>query len=184
MRFSGGSTATVDVTDRAARLLGVADVTDRANRSLGIVQRIEESRTNSGGAFVGGTLINPVVTLGHIQLHNPAASGITVALKGILCSLSLNNIVRLRSHNAALATLVNAGRNRRTGSAAALAEIRTLDGAAAGTDMAPLMIGSASNFPPLLVADHPLYITAGNSIIVASEAAAGILLVAFFWDEL
>src|SRR2546427_3972668 len=80
----------------------------------------------SGKAFAAGTAqAASVGNLTEIQLFNPVASGVTIIVHRILMSRPTQGDLEVRSHNAALATLVNVGRNLAFFGTAGKGELRT-----------------------------------------------------------
>lgn len=84
-------------------------------------------------AFARGTeQVASVGDLSHVQLFNPAASGITIAVHLVIMSVSVAGPVNWVSYDAALTTLAGTGFNLDSGGAASVGEIRNEALVAAG----------------------------------------------------
>jgi len=84
------------------------------------------SEIRTGRAFTRGTGLAAVAANnGHVQLLNPAASGVNLIVRGIKFAVNVLGEIRVARYDTALGTLVGNGLSLLAGGTAALAEIRT-----------------------------------------------------------
>lgn len=112
MRIGQGSIGTTDVSDRLVRLVGTTRSwwlnELRAGRAF--------ARTEGLGASVGNN--------SHVQLFNPAASGVTIIVYVLELSLAATGQFEITLYNTALTNLTGVGINLLNGGAAALGQLR------------------------------------------------------------
>lgn len=127
--------------------VSIADVTNRAARDLGFVRPFWLEEIRAGRAFVrGGERSEVGGQFAHIQLINPAASGITVIVYSAISDLSAGDRTHLVTHNAQLTGLIGLGVNLLSGGNAGAGMVRSENNAVAqGTSIA-LRIATSS-FP-------------------------------------
>ena len=110
--------------------VSIADVTDRTARDLGFVRPFWLNEIRNGRAISRGERLNASVgDNGHIQLFNPAGSGITIIVHQIIYAPIAIDLCYLRAFNTELTTLRGTGFNLRAGSAAASGVLRIQDNA-------------------------------------------------------
>lgn len=146
--------------------VSIADVTDRNARDLGFVRPFWLNEIRAGRAFSFASGLDPSVgNNSHIQLINPAGSGITVILFDLWVSITVTGLLQFHTHNTEL-TLISTGTNLLAGGSASVAEIRRVDNAG--------LLGTAVN-QFLLLADTPF--NAAGKWLWELGAGEGILVV-------
>jgi hypothetical protein len=130
----------------------------------------------------GASLAASVGNIGHVQLLNPAASGVTILLKNILVGAQAQQAPTLRTYDTALATLVGAGVNLSLGGAAGQGVIRTdVPAAGVGTLMYPFELPAFQNLNPF--GDWIAVLAQGKGILVQGGAANLLIDCTFCWVE-
>lgn len=170
-RFTGAVTVSgqVDVSDRAARLLGVASL------ELATMYRVLFGDADDGQAFIGYASLGASAGNVHeVQVWNPAGSGKTVYVDKITPQPGAAVVFTVRAHNAALTNLGSSFPKLRGGAAAA-AEFRTRT--AASVVGSTVMVLANQNFgqvefkPPFRLPEGQGVHLATNSVNVALDCA-------------
>ena len=163
--------------------VSIADVTDREARDLGFVRPIwlREIRNNRG--FVRG-VSQPAVSgeQGHIQLFNPAASGITGLIFLVRGGLGGTGTGTFRQFNTELTTDVGAGFNLDVGAAAAACHLRRQTNAGLlGTEHTDnRMIGNTMyDLTPLWAYE----LAEGEGVMFVNATANESFTVNYYWIE-
>lgn len=174
-RFSGSS----DVTDRAARLLGIAnlDPLDARNFLFG------DDEVRGGRSFIGTTQPGPVAAQVAIaQLFNPALSGKILYLERMLKVTSVADRLFVKSHNVALVALIMQGANKSIGGAAGVGAVRG-GTVAAGAGATIGRTVQAVNAPYTHEFFPPIRIPEGFGVHSESAAVNTAVDVTFEWRE-
>ena len=163
--------------------VSIADVTDRVARDLGFVRDFWLNEIRNNRAFhLGSGLAANVGNLGHIQLFNPAASGITVLVGQIDAGVQASRSIHLREHNVALTTLVGTGRNLDIGEGNSLAEIRTVNNAVElGTQLSAYRLEVE-----LMIQVGPKWkheLAEGEGILIVNNLANDGVTANYWWTE-
>ena len=138
----------------------------------------------SGRAFTRGGFSGPTAaTLSHLQLFNPAASGVTIIIRAVIVAVSATGLVAIVTHNTALTTLVGAGVNLLAGGAAGLGELRSLDNAVQLGTIAD-RLSLIADTPSDVVPEWFFELGAGEGILVNSENANVRTIATYHWIEL
>jgi hypothetical protein len=186
--FSGNRSVPADITDRAARLLGIvygslgqlAQVLVNAVNYLRVqVQGHGDAETDAGNAFLRGTALAGVAAqYSHVQLINPAASGKTVYVDSIIIgSTGTPDRFDFCSHDTAL-TDVGAVYSKDQGGAAGVSHVRTTNNAVAqGTLIGNVRSGNLNNVT--LTFDPPYKLGAGEGCLIRN-ATVNLQLEVFF----
>ena len=163
--------------------VSIADVTDRTARDLGFVRPFWLNEIRAGRAFTFVGRIGPTAAnFSHVQLVNPAASGITVVVYAIKTGDNVNAEIEVRTHNAELTNDIGAGVNLLSGGAAAAAHIRTEDNVALqGTliERFPLLAGT----PHEIVSGWHMELGAGEGLLIVPDGSNQRCFGNFRWIE-
>lgn len=163
--------------------VSIADVTDRVARDLGFVRPFWLNEIRAGRAFVQGDFVGASGgVFSHLQLINPAGSGITVIVHRIGVSVTVSGGVQVRVHNTALANLSGAGTNLLSGDTAGIGEVRNSQTAGvSGTSTATLRITSERPVP--FPSDWFFELGAGEGILLVPTAVNIGLAATYEWIE-
>lgn len=137
----------------------------------------------AGRAFCGGDkMAAAAAKYSHLQLFNPAASGITVIARAPLCTMPAAQEININYYNTALATDTGlTGNLLRAGAASKAAVRKTTNAAALGTTIADVLLGSLA---PLLILDQWFCeLAAGEGVVIVNTTANADLTVFFSWIE-
>lgn len=169
-RFTGNVSVlgTVDVSDRAARLLGT------------LTAWVGKNRVGSPG-FLGASSRTPASQM-QIQLMNPAASGKTLYLDRMAWTPGTAGIIDFRWGNVALATLEMQGGNKTINGAAAVGAVRYESNAAAFGTLIGLFASAAVGFN-VIEFEEPIIIPQGFGVNIRNPTAASNLTAAYEWRE-
>ena len=164
--------------------VSIADVTDRTARDLGFVRPFWLNEIRNGRAFSRGEQLGASVgNNGHIQLFNPAGSGITIIVHQIGYAPIANTLISLRAFNTELTTLRGTGFNLRAGSPAALGVTRVQDNAGLlGTGRDEFQ-GLARDFR-FLVDGWDIELGAGEGVLMVSSNTNQDSYCTYKWIEL
>jgi hypothetical protein len=164
--------------------VSIADVTDRTARDLGFVRPFWLNEIRAGRAFnLWSSLGASVGDNSHIQLINPAGSGITVIVFDILGVLSADGSLRVNTHNVNLTTDIGTGANLLAGGAASVAHVRSVQNAGVlGTLIKQMVVLARSPLRPYR--DYSWELGAGEGILVAAAETNMGVNAAFDWIEL
>jgi hypothetical protein len=142
------------------------------------------SDMRAGRAFcLGGVCVSLAGNYSHVELFNPAGSGITALVCMAIFSCGAGDQVNLRTHNAALSTDGGAGVNMLLGGAAGVCHVYTernvalLGTAVGGLDV---LASTPVKFDPGWIAELP----AGRGVIVVPNTANEAAKALFWWIEL
>jgi hypothetical protein len=164
--FSGSS----DVTDRAARLLGVLTSWRGLNR--------EGTPGFSGTRQVVGV----AGVTSRVQLWNPAGSGVLLLVDAIsLRGTSVQQFAAIGVHNAALGAAPTSGENRLLGGAVSAAELRGTTGGSVGTRIASIA-APVAGFCEQRYAE-PVEIPEGMGIHIENDVVNTTMQGNFEWRE-
>ena len=125
--------------------VSIADVTDRPARDLGFVRQFWLNEIRAGRAFIrGGERSEAGGVFSHLQLINPAGSGITIVVKSAIMDMAASDRMNLATQNDQLTGLAGLGVNLLSGGNAGVGMVRSVnDAGALGTGIAiRLSIGS------------------------------------------
>jgi hypothetical protein len=141
------------------------------------------SELRAGRCFARGTnLAASVGNFSEVQLFNPVASGITLAVKAINFGSATAGSINIRSYNTALATLVGTGFNLQSGGTAALGEIRTATPVAEdGTFIGPIPAGAGAAVPVDL--GWFIELGAGEGVLCNHGTANTGITIFYLWRE-
>jgi len=118
----------------------------------------------------------------HVQLLNPAASGVVIRVYYAAGGLNAAGRYRVNAYDTALATLVRNGVNCLSSGAAGIGELRTVDNAAAlGAIIAEIQTGVDNTTP--CGGMWPFTLAAGEGILFTSPAANIGVAAQFWWLE-
>lgn len=165
--FSLAAGQVIDVTDRAARLLGALTAWNGKNR------------TGSPG-FWGSSGGTPVQNM-HCQLFNPGASGKTLLVDRVMFDVGANADVWWYRHNAQIGGPGTAGHNKTVGGAAAVGLTSSLDQVGPSGTQVWYTTQPAGNTRDIQF-DEPITIPQGQSIILRAGVTTR-LLASFEWRE-
>lgn len=166
----GGS---IDVTDRGARLLGVATLNPWSGKN----------RIGSPG-FMGQFLVGAVASqASYVQLFNPGGSGKSVYVDTVIARSAANLACSLWTHNAQVINLQGNGLSRVVGGAASAAQIRSdANSIIPGTKALSISTGQDGCY--LLSFEEPIIIPPGFGVHLASEVVNTAITCSFEWREI
>ena len=164
--------------------VSIADVTDRALRDLGFVRPFWLNEIRAGRGFVHSVrLAASVGNNGHVQLFNPAASGITVLVKRLSHSSGGAPLAHMTQHNTELTTDAGAGVNLLSGGGAAAAHLRSVDNSGVlGTIIGNHEIPATT--PLLWFDDWFMELGEGEGLVAVNGSVNVSINATFFWIEL
>ena len=150
--------------------VSIADVTDREARDLGFLRPFWLNEIRNGRAFMGGAnLAASVGDNGHIQLHNPGGSGITVIVFSISHAVYADGTITLRVHDTAITTNTGNGQNLLRGGTGPVGDIRTVDNAGSlGTTMGSQAV--LANTPFFWTEAWGIELGAGEGVLVTGDS--------------
>lgn len=140
-----------------------------------------------GNEFIGGTRLAPVAAnFPHVQLFNPAASGIILIVKRIIASHTVTaTIINLLFYNTPFAAVSGTVRNKLSGGVAPTAEMRTENLAARVGSMTWQVRLPIETFTEILLpSEPPIVLNAGEGIHVYPDAVNLDLNVSYSWKEI
>lgn len=142
------------------------------------------SEIRRGRAFCNSTQVAAVAaTYGHIQLFNPAASGVLIIVRAIITSFTSAQKSFVGIHNTALTTAVNNGVNLLNGGAAGLGAVRTQTNATQlGNLIARAIVPANDAYTYAL--DWFMELDAGEGCIATLDNQNVAMDATFFWIEL
>lgn len=137
-----------------------------------------------GLAFVGGQGITGAAgQQAHVQLLNPAGSGITVVMHKCKATRDTAGSLLFHRHDTALTTLETTQVNLLIGGTAPVGQIRTVSNAGnLGTLIFPLATPSDQTL--VLFEEWGPELGPGEGVVVINPSAAGTLRAVFEWIEL
>ena len=164
--------------------VSIADVTDRTARDLGFVRPFWLNEIRAGRAFVHAVrLAASVGDSGHIQLFNPAGSGITVIPYRLITATDANAALNLSQHNTELGTDNGVGVNLLSGGPASAAHLRSIDSAVGlGTILGETR--SLADTPFEWYRDWLMELGEGEGLVSFSGTANILNMATFFWIEI
>ena len=144
--------------------------------------RNNDFASSQGLAYMGVTSMVATPTfISIVQIFNPAGSGKTVIVDGILVSNTTTGAIALFFYDAALASLTGVWKNMLRAGAASNTEMRKQAiGGALGTDFAAVENLANSNF--LIPFEYPAILEPGEGII-ASQGVVNTTMSATFWGR-
>lgn len=176
--------------------VGVSDGSGGYDRALGEVTS-EPKLTQSAAAPVG---IDALVTNGvcfagnvaraavaaeypHVQLFNPAASGKTLYIDGLVMSKGTSGAIYVGRYDTALITLSGNGVNQEFGGAASVAELRSASLAAItiGDQIQSLYCGASVPYELVVIA--PFIVPPGFGMLLTVSVVNQDLYASFRWRE-
>lgn len=135
------------------------------------------------GCFLGSAFLAASVgNFSHVQLFNPAASGKTLLLRGLVGGSPSATQISINSYNTALTTLFGAGLNGLMGGAAGVAELRTQTNAAElGTTFGRFRVlaGDSRSLSAEWIAEIP----EGKGVLLSGGAVNIHVDASFTWEE-
>ena len=163
--------------------VSIADVTNRPARDLGFVRPFWLSEIRAGRAFTGGVSIaSSVGDNTHIQLLNPAASGVTILVRRLVAAPKGVDAHSVRTHNTALTTLSMNGVNLLAGGTAGLGAIRTVNNAGLlGTLARAFTLLTDTPFD--LIREWDFELGAGEGILIVPGSTNNGLAAFYDWIE-
>lgn len=142
------------------------------------------SELRAGRAFLRGATQTAVAAqFSHVQIRNPAASGVILLVRQIYASSAAAMAVALADRDAVLGGGANLGFNLLKGAAAGLGEVRTEANAAQlGTAHASFDLPAGQLTP--LIPEWGYELGAGEGVLVFGGTVNVQLSVTYFWVEL
>lgn len=163
--------------------VSIADVTDRVARDLGFVRPFWLNEIRAGRAFAAGTTFgaDPGEN-SHVQVFNPAASGITVIMRRALINGGVDSMYEIATHNVALTTLIGQGVNMLSGGGASLAEWRSQSIAGlSGTQFGRVSLLAETTFE--MMKDWQIELGEGEGVLIRQLIVAQNVRVTMEWIE-
>lgn len=147
------------------------------------VFRGRDLTVSNGLCFIGGgNQTNVGSQYPHIQLLNPAASGVQILVDLFYYSNNTTGAIDIRHYDTALTTLIMNGRNVDAGGDAGLGEIRRQTNASIlGTQwtVQRVLAGVYAKF----TMSSPFLLDAGEGIVVVNDVVNTVVWVTFQWRE-
>ena len=161
---------------------GIQDVNSRQSDSD--VYRNTDVDTDDGIAFIrGGGQTAVAAKNSHLQILNPAASGVTCLLDRIMFGLATGGQANLRIHSTALSTLQGGGSNKSVGGAAGQVDVYADSNAGLlGTAIGAFYVGS-NDFIDIKLT-RPFQLGEGEGLVIAASTVNVTMLGTFEWREL
>lgn len=142
------------------------------------------SEIRAGRAFLRGKLLAASVgNYNELQFLNPAASGVTAIVRACFAGTGVGDYVQVRTHNAALATLVGQGVNLAAGGAAGLAAVRSATPAAPDGTLAA-EIYTAAGALNSIVPEWLFELDAAEGILITTGNTNVALAATYYWIEI
>lgn len=190
MRISSGVSATVDITDRVARELGLADLqsvaggfTQDITRLIGTqrpwwLNELRAGRAYGGQADTSGVAAN--ITFN--QLFNPAASGKTLLVYRVVASMGTQGVILLGRYDTPIGTPSVTPENLLIDGAAGVGAVREGNtGGLVGTAITEQRIDP---FTPVVLADRwGFQVPAGRGLIIEPTTVNVDLTSSWWWVE-
>lgn len=142
-----------------------------------------EQRTSEGTVFFrGSSQASGAGDNAHVQLVNPAGSGVTVDVKSIIASVNATVLMQLTSYGTNLTTDVGAGFNMDVGGAAGAAHVRKqVNVGILGTVLGELHVIAGSIFAWEF--SSAIRLGEGEGIVIASNGNSDTVAANFGWRE-
>lgn len=161
-----------------------SDVSDRSTRDLGFVRDYWFRELRAGRCFGRGTNLTAAAgNNAHVQLFNPAGSGVNIIVHSVIVWVGTAQIIRIMERDVA-EVLVATGENLLNGGAASLGEIRTRDGVIlANPPIVEVSIPVSTPFNPNPNIPWLYEIGPGEGVIIVANTIATQLGVTYLWNE-
>lgn len=141
------------------------------------------SQLRAARAFLGSASIGPTAAnYSHVQLYNPAGSGVQVIVRTAFASVAVAAFVNLGRYDVALTTDQGTGKNSLLGAAAAQAHIRSQDNAARLPTLVAQMYLQAG-LPINFASEWLVEISPGQGIVLYPDTVNTEIVAAFSWYE-
>ena len=139
----------------------------------------DQSRAMFGSIIDGGV----GGQFAHVQLFNPAASGVVVWVDKLILTSPSSQQVELGLHNTALASLGSFKGNKNFGAAAPAAEVRGQPSAVPTGTVYGVVGVDADQSPTTIEFKRPIRLDAGEGFIQRARTLATVLVVTWEWRE-
>ncbi|NIR58941.1 MAG: hypothetical protein GWO02_05185 [Gammaproteobacteria bacterium] len=142
------------------------------------------TRSLTGEYFIGAAWMNPGADFVHLQLFNPAGSGVRLVVERMMCVMLVDGSLHVRAYDVDINGGANtASRNKHTSQAAPAGKLNhTSSVSYFGTQMTAGHF-TAANRPVEFVGHEPLVLDEGDGVVVTT-GTSGISASAFFeWRE-